>query len=156
MNLDLDEIYKRPILPCEQMYLDLPIGIRYLLLIALLRRKGLSINNWLPYCYEANRIYNTLIIRQQDAEELEKLGDYESANKLYEMNINDFYLKNEPYTKLKNSYVAKNQISMARNVCEKFLKMVETIRMIDKTFENHEFSLWINKFQEEIAKLQLD
>jgi tetratricopeptide (TPR) repeat protein len=154
MNLNIPEITPRPLLPFDRMYLDVPTGIRFVLLMSLLRRKELSIEEWLPYYREANRIYNKLIIRQQEAEKLEELGELAKAIELYEQNIEDFYHNRDPYTKLFSIYREKQQPIQAKRICESFLNMVEIIGQIDPIYKSEfEFVWGADEFREKLKLL---
>lgn len=155
MKINIQEISGRPLLPSNEMYGDIPIGIRYILLIILLRRNELKLKDWLPYYSEANRTYNKMIIRQQEAEKAEIFGEIDKAIELYEMNIRDCYHNKEPYSRLYKYYCANQQYLKAKWVCLSFIEMASIIQQIDHScHRNDELLLEIEEFCEKMKKME--
>lgn len=148
-------------LPPDKIYLEYPLGIRYILLLHYEDKTGKAdfVKDVLPYHRQASRIENIIVDRNIKGTELEKSGRIEEAINLYEKNIADYADTPHPYNRLRVIYSKRKQYDEAIRVCKAYIemssKLAEAVRkelgdlkLAKELGESSDFAEWIIKLEE--------
>jgi tetratricopeptide (TPR) repeat protein len=161
----------------ESLFVDLPVGIRSVLLIQTAQaiEKGtnpfkeglpklplrvrldfivdsLELGRELasPYRQASLEIDRRLGERLAQAQNFEKTGEIQSAIALYEQNIRDGFLPSLPYERLRIIYEKQKDYHSAIRVCKRHIEILQMVNTIWSQYPNIR---QIPKYQEIIKKL---
>jgi hypothetical protein len=119
---------RRRLEPPQQMYTDIPLGLRaYLLNDLTLRMQRQEQGDPTAYGREADRIFKELFDRNARAKALEKSGETDHAINLYEQNVTDCFDGTYPYERLRVIYTEREQYGAAIRVCQAFVDTADIL-----------------------------
>lgn len=156
--------FSKNALPPDKIYLEYPIGIRYMLLLHYEDKTGKAdfTKDVLPYHRQASRIEDIIVTRNIKGIELEKSGKIDEAINLYEKNVADYADTPHPYNRLRVIYTKRKQYAEAIRVCKAYIEMsnklaeavrkeIGDLKLAKELGESSDFAEWIIKLEQKAS-----